>query len=188
MPASLNLTLLLALLSAGDEDACDGKLRVVSSRVTLKTPMFKGEAMRRDAELDLELASTSTAPITEVELGVFLGASLKAIAETRASALPTARPRELEGGGVAFRASVAVLIPPGATRNVRFEKRTIPLDRDVSSVTAVIAGCRSARLLSGEATIDAGAEDQSGYVTTLTLGAFALGLVIIVVILLRLLR
>jgi hypothetical protein len=182
------LSLVLVLLAAGDEDACDGKLRVLSSRVTLRTPMFKGEAMRRDAELDIELASTSTAPITQVELGVFLGASLRVIGETRVSALPTARPRELEGGGVAFRSEVAVFIPPGATRTVHFEKRTIPLDRDVSSVTAVIAGCRSVRPLSGDATIDPRAEDQSGYVTTLSLIAFGIGLVMIVVILLRLLR
>jgi hypothetical protein len=148
--------------------------------------MFQGQAMRRDAELEVEVTSTATAPVTMVELGVFLGASLKAIAETRAEALPTARPRALEDGGVAFRAEVPALISPGMTRVLKFSKPTIPLDRDVSSVTAVITGCRTA-ILSGEARIET-KQGGDGRSPTIVLLAFGLGLVIIVVVLIRMLR
>lgn len=150
--------------------------------------MFQGQAVRRDAELEVEITSTATTPVTMVELGIFLGASMKAIAETRASALPTARPRELEDGGVAFRAEVPVLISPGSTRQLRFTKQTIPLDRDVASVTAVIAGCRTARMVSNDSTVDTHAGEDQSVAATIIMLAFALGLIFVVVMLIRILR
>lgn len=182
-----HVVLLLALIAAGEEDASCDRLSVVNARAIFKTPMFQGKAVRRDAELEVDIASTATAPVTLVELGVFLGATMKTIAETRASALPTARPRELEGGGVAFRVEVPALITPGTTRTLRFTKQTIGLDRDVSSVTAVIAGCRTA-VQSGDATVDTHPPGEDRRISTLTLLAFGLGLLIVVVVLIRLLR
>jgi hypothetical protein len=182
------LLLLFSLDGRAEDELCRDRLRVVTARATFKTPMFKGQPTRRDAELDVELTSTATAPITTVELGVFLGASMRAIAETRPSSLPTARPRELEDGGVAFRAEVPVLIHPGTTRTVRFTKETLPLDKDIASVTAVVAGCRTARALAGEATIDPEAREDDGRAATIQVVAFALGLVAVIVILVRILR
>lgn len=106
--------------------------------------------------MEVELTSTATAPIAQVELGVFLGATLREIEATRPSALPTARPRELEGGGIAFRAEAATLIAPGATRSVQVEKAAVPLDRDLSTVTAVIAGCRTVQSVGDATLVDPG--------------------------------
>ena len=102
--------------------------------------------------MSIELSSTATAPIAFVELAVFLGATMPVVRATRASALPTSRPRDLEDGGVAFRARSDTLILPGATRLLRVDKEALPL-RDLSAVHAVVIDCRSARSVA-EATIE----------------------------------
>ncbi len=56
---------------------CRQKLHVVGASATFKTPMFMGQPMRRDAEIEVEVSSSSTISIASVELAIFLGASLR---------------------------------------------------------------------------------------------------------------
>lgn len=95
--------------------------------------------------VDIQLKSTSTAAITAVDLGVFLGASLEAVHGTRASALPTQEPRTFSEGGLAFRTRAELRLPPGGTRSVRVERKGMPLDADLYGVKAVIVGCSKMR-------------------------------------------
>jgi hypothetical protein len=93
-------------------------------------------------KVDVVLRSTSTTAISAIELAVFLGAGLAEIEGTRPAALPTIRPRRLEGGGLAFRATASEILPAGATRTVRVEKGELPTDLEPSSVRALISECR----------------------------------------------
>jgi hypothetical protein len=158
----------------------------VGASATYKTPLVQGQPTRRDAEIAVELTSSSTASISSVELGIFLGGSLRAIRETRLSALPTARPRPLEDGGIAFRAEVETLIAPGETRTLQLRKDAVPLDRDVGSVTALVSSCRMLRPV-GEAVLSQPKPRNDGS-TPLIIGlAAGLGLVIVIVMLVRVL-
>jgi hypothetical protein len=136
------VTALLAALSADSARAeCAGELEVVGASVSFATRLFQGRPTRRDATVTLELRSTSTTALSAVELGIFLGASMKAMDQTRASALPTQQPRLFPDGGLAFRARVDVVLPPGATRTVEVVREAVPLDQDVYGVRAVVVGC-----------------------------------------------
>ncbi len=125
-----------ALVSA----PCD--LEVRASRVRYEIQLFRGKPLRRDGHFEVELTSTATSPVASVELAVFLGASLPAIRATRPEALPTRTFRMFEGGGLAFRTEVAVPIPPSTTRTVRFIRDALPLDQDLSSITARLVTCK----------------------------------------------
>lgn len=172
-----------AALSRAEEIGCRGALRVIGATAIYRTPTLEGRAVRRDVWVDVEVSSTSTVPISAVQLGVFLGASLRAIRETRPTALPTARPRELEDGGLAFRAEVTALIGPGATRILRIEKTMLPIDRDLSTVTAVIAGCRMLHEV-GEVMLPPVKTSREG-TPPVALAAAALGILAAVVLIVR---
>jgi hypothetical protein len=181
----LAVALLIALISS-DEEMCRQKLRVVGASATFRTPMFKGQPMRRDAEIDVEVSSSSTTSIASVELAIFLGASLKSIKETRLSALPTARPRALDDGGIAFRAEVEMLISPGEARTLKVVKEAVPLDKDIGAVTALVSTCRTLRSV-GEAVLSA-PKPRDDSSTRLVIGlAAGLALVIILIVLVRML-
>ena len=143
--------------------------------------------MRKDAVIDVELTSTGTQTISWIELGVFLGASLKSVAETRASALPTTRHRDLADGGIAFRAEASALITPGSTRLVRLERTALPLDRDFSTVNAVIADCRELES-AGEATVQLAQAEQRSSMTNIAWIAAALAVLIALTIVVLWLR
>lgn len=120
---------------------CSAQVEVVGSAVTFETKMFQGRASRRDAKVQVELRSTSTAAISGVELGVFLGASMSAVEGTRVTALPTQQPRVFEDGGLAFRVRVDLMLPPGATRTVSVVRKAVPMELDLYGVHAVLGGC-----------------------------------------------
>ncbi|MCK6546633.1 hypothetical protein L6R52_12355 [Myxococcota bacterium] len=162
-------------------------LQVGRATATYETPMFKGRAVRRDVVIDVELVSTATVPISSVELGVFLGASLRAVEDNRASALPTTRFRELDDGGIAFRETADVLIAPGTTRHVRVERTAVPLDRDLSTVTAVVAGCKSVEAV-GDATLTMPPAAEPAQTSATELAALALVIACVVVLAVRWLR
>jgi hypothetical protein len=122
--------------------ACSSHLEVLSSHATFSTKTFQGQAIERDAKIDVEVRSTSTSALSAIEVAVFLGASMAAVDETRLGALPTLRPRDLEGGGLAFRAVVPTLIPPGASRTLRIDKTELPLELELASVVAKIVDCK----------------------------------------------
>lgn len=115
---------------------------MVSAHATFETKTFQDRPFERAAKIDVVLRSTSTTAISAIELAVFLGAGLAAIEATRPAALPTMRPRQLEGGGLAFRATATEILPAGATRTVRVEKGELPTDLQPSSVRALISECR----------------------------------------------
>ncbi len=128
--------------------------------------------------------STSTVSISQVDLGIFLGVSLEDVEQTRPAALPTKRTRTFPSGGVAFRATVDMLIPPGSKRSLRVTKRALPMDVDVYAITAKIADCQV--LVSvGEATIRAPQESRIG-LSAVTWAALGLSLLIIGMIVARL--
>lgn len=198
MPAfrSLGRALLAALLGlaigsararAGEDTSCKTTLQVIGATAVYKTPMFKGRPTRRDAAIEVELSSSSTAAVAVVELAIFLGASLRSIEDTRISSLPTARPRELGDGGLAFRVEATTFIAPGATRTVRIEKESLPLDRDLSSVTALVAGCRTVRPV-GDAVVEPPRKTEGEPQRGVFLAAALIGALALVVVLVRVLR
>lgn len=121
---------------------CAEAIEVLSAHATFETKSFQDRPFERAAKIEVVLRSTSTTAISGLELAVFLGASLQAIEGTRPAALPTIRPRQLEGGGLAFRATAAEILPAGATRTVRVDKGDLPTDLQPSSVRALISECR----------------------------------------------
>jgi hypothetical protein len=175
------------LALAGEDTRCRDLLRVLGTSATYKLPLFKGKPIRKDAQIDVELSSSGTVAVSMVDLAIFLGASLKTVEETRLSALPTLRPRELDDGGIAFRAEVPTLIPPGGTRHVIVEKEALPLDRDVSTVTARLIGCRTLRQV-GEATVSMPKVDQDPSVRLIVIIAGGLAIAIVAMILIRVWR
>lgn len=173
---------------ASEGDDCRAHVRVESATATYKTPLFQGKAVRKDVVIDVELTSTATVPISEVELGVFLGASLSAIEGTRPSALPTARLRELPDGGVAFRALATTLLTPHATRTVRVERTALPLDRDFSTVTAVLAGCKVLEAVGGETTMKSEPPPSPDTAAGPEVAALVLAVAMVLVLVVRWLR
>lgn len=168
-------------------DGCRDVLQVGRASATYETPMFQGRPVRKDVVIDVELVSTATVPISSVELGVFLGASLRAVDDNRASALPTSRFRELDEGGIAFREDAEVLIAPGTTRVVRVERTAVPLDRDLSMVTVVVAGCKSLVAV-GDATLKPPPDGAPAAMSGTELAAIGLAIACLVVLALRGLR
>jgi hypothetical protein len=160
---------------------------VVGATATYRTPLFKGQPTRKDGTIDVELASNATVAVSAVDVAIFLGASLKTVEETRLNSLPTARPRELDDGGVAFRAEASTFISPGGTRHVAIEKAMLPLDRDISTVTVRVIGCRTIRPV-GEVTVALPKAKESDEVPIIVWLAAALGALILVPLLLRSLR
>lgn len=122
---------------------CAEAIEVLSSHAALETKTFQGRPLERSAKIDVELHSTATTALSSIELAVFLGANLADLEATRPSALPTIRPRQLPGGGLAFRAVTKEILPAGATRTVRVEKGELPLELELTTVRALIGGCRA---------------------------------------------
>lgn len=138
--------------AAAAEVPCEARLEVLQTRATFKTRSFQGRPTRKDAVVEVEVRSTATVAVSRLEVAVFLGASLKEVAETRAKALPTTKPRLLESGGLAFRAAVEQVVPPRSTRVLRVTREELPLDRELEAVTALVVECRSLAG-GGEATV-----------------------------------
>ena len=121
----------------------------------------------------MEVHSTSTTAVSAIEVAVFLGASMAAIDSTRLGALPTLRPRDMEGGGLAFRSLVLAMIPAGATRTLRVDKGELPLEMELSTVEAKIVDCKLLAEV-GDVTIVMPASESGGVPT----GYFAAGAVL----------
>ncbi len=165
---------------------CERDLRVVQAGVTFQTRLFQGKPTRRDGLVEVVVRSTSTVSISQIDLGIFLGVSLEDVEQTRAAALPTKRTRAFPNGGIAFQASVDMLIPPGSKRSLKITKRALPMDADLYAITAKIADCQV--LVSvGEATIRVPHQDRSGP-SVITWAALGLSLLIIGMIVARLFR
>jgi hypothetical protein len=91
----------------------------------------------------VEVRSTASVAVGRVELAVFLGASLADIDATRLAALPTLRPRALDGGGIAFRFGAEGAVEPGARRTLSLHALELPLAHEPGLVAARIAGCQA---------------------------------------------
>lgn len=157
---------LITALSGGFARAeCARELEVQGASVSYATRLFQGRPTRRDATITVELRSTSTTALSAVELGIFLGASLQAMDQTRASALPTQQPRVFPDGGLAFRARVDVVVPPGATRVVEVAREALPLDQDLYGVRAMVVGCARTVAVNSEVqlAVAAEADDPPGW-------------------------
>jgi fructose-specific component phosphotransferase system IIB-like protein len=130
--------------AAWAEPDCTEQLEVVSATARYATRMFQGKPTRRDVTVRVDVRSTATVAITAAELGVFLGASLEDIENTRPEALPTRSARTLAGGGRAFRTEVQSLVPPESKRTLEVVRKAIPLDEDLYGVKVVLVSCKRA--------------------------------------------
>ena len=177
----------IATLSGGFARAeCARDLEVVAARVSFATRLFQGRPTRRDATVAVELRSTSTTALSAVELGIFLGASLEAMDQTRASALPTQQPRLFPDGGLAFRARVEVVLPPGATRRVEVVRPAVPLDQDLYGVRVVVVGCARTVAVGGDVRLAAAEAPSADPPAWILAAAVLLTLAAAVVVLRRL--
>ncbi len=180
--------ILLSLLGAQARTrVCADELEVISSSATYRTRMFQGKPFRRDAVIEVELRSTSTAAVSAIDLAVFLGASLQAVSETRPLTLPTSKYREFADGGLAFRAEVPTIIGPAATRKVQIVRKALPLDQDVYAIHVVPAACKT--LVSvGDVVLEAPAVPSDGEPPGLLLVLIGIVGLVTVVMILRQLR
>ena len=121
---------------------CDQDVRILGAEARFRTHLLKGQPLRRDADIRVTVRSTATTAISGIELAVFLGARLNDVASTRAEALPTRRPRRFSSGGLAFRADVETMVPPGAKRVLVVKQRGLPIDGEAMGVTAKVVRCR----------------------------------------------
>jgi hypothetical protein len=168
---ALTRALPLALVLAGPSVAGACPLEVLGASAAYERRTGSAGALRERVLVDVELRSTATVALGRLELGVFLGATLADLEETRAAALPSARPRRLASGGIAFRAAVASPLPAGARRVVRVERELGPdAVHEPGLVAARVAGCAPAPERAPEVPQGAVTAGRDGW-TTLLAGA-----------------
>ncbi len=164
---------------------CSQQVEVQRAQVTFETYVLRGKPTHRQAELEIILSSSATVAVTAVELGVFLGTSLRTVKDTRLSSLPTRQNRFFKNDGLAFRHTLSVVIPPRGQRTVRLKRRNLPLARDLYGVKARVASCRLTRWV-GDATV--AIRDTSSWQTNLLWGLALLWTAVGGALLLRKLR
>ncbi len=140
--------LLLSLLGARPASAAPPcGLEVLGARATYSQPPPRrgppGDLETQTVSVEVEVRSTASVAVGRVELAVFLGARLADIDATRLAALPTLRPRALDGGGIAFRFGAEGAVPPGARRTLTLEALELSVAHEPGLVAARIAGCQA---------------------------------------------